>query len=446
MATYYDVAEVKRAARGGWAGILSRFGVDAGLLTNRHSACPGCGGKDRFRFDDKEGEGTWVCSGGGDFKSGDGIALLMHVKSWEWKEAVQALGKELGLHGEERKGMRDDGVARRPEAEKVKMNELFDIEALRDFTAGMEEVTPEWLMERSPVDPRRVVPGEFLDTIYQPGERGLVFTNFYSQGDFAWEVGKGGFRLGAEKGVKAVRSALPLDGGKDGVWFLSNPVSLAWVPNPRKEGEMSRRTKECVTAWRYLVLECDESKTWKKRAAAMEAAAVAAARGEDVTMKWFTGPGGLSAFWAQEAMGHIGCWRERAMVLRNEAREIPGMWLKFLAGFPDPIRAIYSSGGESWHALVEVGRETWAAMDGLLKGNPNGRTKEQRMGCKALWARYGADPAALTPVRLTRLPGCMRGGKEQRLVYLNPGRRAMFEDGGKLKGKRILELVPRRKI
>ena len=32
----------------------------------------------------------------------------------------------------------------------------------------------------------------------------------------------------------------------------------------------------------------------------------------------------------------------------------------------------------------------------------------------------GADPAAMTPVRLTRLPGCTRNGKEQRLIYLNP--------------------------
>ena len=40
----------------------------------------------------------------------------------------------------------------------------------------------------------------------------------------------------------------------------------------------------------------------------------------------------------------------------------------------------------------------------------------------------GADPAALTPVRLTRLPGCLRLNKRsadgqpalQRLLYLNP--------------------------
>jgi hypothetical protein len=115
------------------------------------------------------------------------------------------------------------------------------------------------------------------------------------------------------------------------------------------------------------------------------------------------------------------------------------MRLKMLAGFPDRIRAIYSSGGGSWHALVVVDQPTWAHMDGLLKGNPNGRTEGKRIGAKALWARFGADPAALTPVRLTRLPGCMRNGKEQRLVYLNP------QVGGVV-GKRIVEMVPRRKV
>jgi hypothetical protein len=43
----------------------------------------------------------------------------------------------------------------------------------------------------------------------------LVFTNFYSQGDFAWEVGRGGFRLGEERGVRAVKSALPAS-----MWFV----------------------------------------------------------------------------------------------------------------------------------------------------------------------------------------------------------------------------------
>ena len=49
----------------------------------------------------------------------------MHVRGWEWKDAVQAVGKELGLNGKEVTARRHDGVARKPEAAKVKMNNLF---------------------------------------------------------------------------------------------------------------------------------------------------------------------------------------------------------------------------------------------------------------------------------------------------------------------------------
>jgi hypothetical protein len=398
MGKYYEIDDIKNAARGAWPGILSRFGVDTGLLTNRHSACPGCGGRDRFRFDDKGGEGTWICSGGGDFQSGDGIGLLMHVRRMEWKEAVQALGAELGLDGREATPRADNGVARKPEAPRKKMNELFEIEKLREFTAGVEDVSVEWFMERSPIDPRRVTSGEFLEAIFQPGERALIFENFFSQGEFAWEAGRGGFRLGDAPGIRAVKSALPVDGGRDGVWFLSNPVSLKWEPNPRKDGERSRRSKEAVTAWRYLVLECDEGKRLAKE-------------------------GKLA-----------------------EGLEVDHMWLKFLAAFPDPIRAIYSSAGGSWHALVAVERDSWAAMDGLLKGNPGGKSEGARLGAKALWARYGADPAALTPVRLTRLPGCTRNKREQKLIYLNPGKNALHDVGGRQIKRRIVELVARRKV
>ncbi|WP_296818027.1 primase-helicase zinc-binding domain-containing protein [Thiobacillus sp.] len=50
---------VRELAHGRWPGILSRFGLTDKQLSGRHTACPVCGGKDRFRFDDKEGRGTF---------------------------------------------------------------------------------------------------------------------------------------------------------------------------------------------------------------------------------------------------------------------------------------------------------------------------------------------------------------------------------------------------
>jgi putative DNA primase/helicase len=71
-----------------WPRILTQLGINSEYLTNRHMPCPGCGGKDRFRFDDKEGRGTFYCNGGGSPTSGDGFALLQHVFGWSFATAA----------------------------------------------------------------------------------------------------------------------------------------------------------------------------------------------------------------------------------------------------------------------------------------------------------------------------------------------------------------------
>jgi hypothetical protein len=43
------------------------------------------------------------------------------------------------------------------------------------------------------------------------------------------------------------------------VWFLPQPVSGEFLPNPRLDGKLSRRSEEAITAWRYAVLESDEA-------------------------------------------------------------------------------------------------------------------------------------------------------------------------------------------
>ena len=68
------VSDAASAARGQWPRILPALGVK--VVKNRHTACPVCGGKDRFRFDDKEGRGTWFCNQCG---AGDGMDLVQKV-------------------------------------------------------------------------------------------------------------------------------------------------------------------------------------------------------------------------------------------------------------------------------------------------------------------------------------------------------------------------------
>lgn len=76
----------REIATGKWRGILMNFGIDEKFLRNKHGACPMCGGKDRFRFDDRDGRGTWICNQCG---AGDGYDLLQRIKGWTFKNALQ---------------------------------------------------------------------------------------------------------------------------------------------------------------------------------------------------------------------------------------------------------------------------------------------------------------------------------------------------------------------
>ena len=71
-------------------------------LKNQHGACPGCGGKDRFRFDNLNGDGSFICSQGGLGEiAGDGFELLIHAgKAASKSEALRLVADHLGHAGE----------------------------------------------------------------------------------------------------------------------------------------------------------------------------------------------------------------------------------------------------------------------------------------------------------------------------------------------------------
>jgi putative DNA primase/helicase len=83
---------IKDLAVGRWRSILPVFGVPAKFLDGKHQACPLCGGKDRARFDDKGGNGTYFC---GQCGPGDGVALVMKLNGWTFIEAVRKISAEL---------------------------------------------------------------------------------------------------------------------------------------------------------------------------------------------------------------------------------------------------------------------------------------------------------------------------------------------------------------
>ena len=83
-----SIQAVKDAAQGQWREVLQAFGVDGERLVNRHGPCPVCGGTDRFRFDDKDGSGSYYCNQG---EAGDGFRLVMLANDWSAGEALKQL-------------------------------------------------------------------------------------------------------------------------------------------------------------------------------------------------------------------------------------------------------------------------------------------------------------------------------------------------------------------
>lgn len=92
---------VKSLARGQWREILSTVGISTEFLSNHHGPCPGCAGTDRFRFDDKDGNGTWFCNANQPHRSGDGFSLIQHVYGWNFSQALNTVATVLGVDGEQ---------------------------------------------------------------------------------------------------------------------------------------------------------------------------------------------------------------------------------------------------------------------------------------------------------------------------------------------------------
>lgn len=150
------------------------------------------------------------------------------------------------------------------------------VEAAGEWAAVVNLV---WLANRSAMDPALVTAQGYLKALYKPGEKVIVMDR-YDQG-FVWP----------DETIPEI--------GRDGIRILANPVTGEFLPNPRgkpdpKTGVVppSRRIVECVTAFRYLVLESD----------------------------------------------------------RAELRD----WLGFIVQAPLRISAIYTSGGRSIHTLVRL--------------------------------------------------------------------------------------------
>lgn len=176
-----------------------------------------------------------------------------------------------------------------PTETEVKKKVEFELEKLQRIAAPLRNVVKlPWLANRSSVDPATVSAADFLRLIYPNGEKILVFGSEFSQGDALWP------------------EEPPVVDGRYGIWYLPQPVSGEYVPNPegkpREDGQvpLSRRTWRAVKDFRYFVIESDEAPVVD--------------------------------------------------------------WLAFIARVPLRIEALYTSGSRSVHALVRVDcrtKEQW---------------------------------------------------------------------------------------
>ena len=109
----------------------------------------------------------------------------------------------------------------------------------------------------------------------------------------------------------------------------------------------------------------------------------------------------------------VTAWRY-LVVESDEADE--RLWLAALVQMPLCIAAIYTSGGRSIHALVRIAAASKADWDAKVAK------------LKPLLTVLGADAAAMTAVRLTRLPGCHRGQDGQPAPKLPPMRKRWVDE------------------
>ena len=92
--------QVRDAALGRWKDLVfPAFGIQVPAKRNQHGPCPICGGKDRFRCDDKQGKGTWICNQCG---AGDGFSLIEKSRNMDYSTVLKEVGAVLGLSTETR--------------------------------------------------------------------------------------------------------------------------------------------------------------------------------------------------------------------------------------------------------------------------------------------------------------------------------------------------------
>jgi len=301
-------------------------------------------------------------------------AMSRRVPGREVQDAVR--GAEAWLAGKPKAGFGGWSATPMPRRPKPR----FDQRLLRRAIAGTdpESAAPGWWRARSPVPIPKTPEGQteiFLRSVFAPGERVFVTDDQRRRGGWIWTHPGGGWKPdGNEALFEAPRAQV--------LAFPDRPGT------PARQSRLPERGKNGV-----LFLSNPVLGRWVESGRTPEGNPARSLRSQPCVTAW------------------------RHLVLESDEPEAAPFWLRWLASSGLPLAAVYSSGGKSWHALVRVEAADKGEMDRILHA------------FKRRAVPFGADPAALTAVRLSRLPGCFRGGSLQQLIFLNPEPATGFSSG-----------------
>ncbi|OOS05972.1 putative DNA primase/helicase [Moraxella cuniculi DSM 21768] len=93
-----DFEHIRAQAAGNYIDrIFPAVGITFAKAPHLHQPCPLCGGKDRFRCDDKDGTGSWICNQCG---AGNGFSLVREYTGNDAYNAHALIAEVLGIDGD----------------------------------------------------------------------------------------------------------------------------------------------------------------------------------------------------------------------------------------------------------------------------------------------------------------------------------------------------------
>ena len=118
------------AAKGKWRGILMSLGLPEKCLRDKHGPCPLCTSEDNFRWDNKDGTGSFICT----CRAGSGMDLAIEYTGRDFKEVAKLIDGMVGNL--------------KVEAERPQMSGEKRRDILRDTYKATQPITPDDLAHR----------------------------------------------------------------------------------------------------------------------------------------------------------------------------------------------------------------------------------------------------------------------------------------------------------